>query len=125
MKRHAAREKAFQLLFQLDLNDMGTHGEVVGHVHQDGFLQELVTGVKDYQQMKDTTIADHLQNWSLPRIATVEQTIIRIATYEIHFLEEIPTKVSINEAVDLAHTYGDEKSGKFVNGVLSRITEHI
>lgn len=125
MKRHAAREKAFQLLFQLDLNDIEPQSEEEEQTNQDEFLQEVVTGVASNQQKIDMIIAENLQNWSLSRVATVERTILRIAVYEIHYLEEIPTKVSINEAVELAHKYGDEKSGRFVNGVLSRITENI
>lgn len=125
MKRHEAREKAFQLLFQLDLNDTEPDNENEEELNQDAFLQELVTGVKTHQKKINTTIANHLQNWSLARVATVEKTILRIAAYEMLYLEEVPIKVSINEAVELAHKYGDEKSGKFVNGVLSRITQHI
>lgn len=125
MKRHAAREKAFQLLFQLDLNDSELRSEDEEDIEQDEFLQGLIKGVKDHRNKVDMIIAEHLQNWSLSRIAIVEKTILRIATYEIHYLEEVPTKVSINEAIELAHEYGDEKSGKFVNGVLSRITQHI
>lgn len=125
MKRHAAREKAFQLLFQIDSNDMDPNEALCeqndGVAEIDSFLEGLVHGVADYKETVDQIISDHLENWTIQRIASVEKTILRIATYEITYLEDIPTNVSINEAVELANKYGDEKSGKFVNGVLSKI----
>ncbi|WP_100010702.1 transcription antitermination factor NusB [Lentibacillus sediminis] len=118
MNRHAAREKAFQLLFQLDMHDHDTRPEPE---ENDPFLRTLVEGVRNSREEIDTTISQHLENWSFTRIASVEKTILRIATYEIKFLEDIPQNVSINEAIELANRYGDEKSGKFINGVLAKI----
>ncbi|ASK63238.1 N utilization substance protein B [Virgibacillus phasianinus] len=124
MKRHTAREKAFQLLFQMDLNEFDPNEELHEHHGEeeiDSFLETLVQGVVQQQTTIDENISYHLENWSIRRIASVEKTILRIATYEILYMEDIPTNVSINEAVELASKYGDEKSGKFVNGVLSKI----
>ncbi|OJH17022.1 transcription antitermination factor NusB, partial [Bacillus obstructivus] len=78
-------------------------------------------GVTDHQQEIDSIISDHLEKWTLNRIASVERSILRIATFEIKFLDDIPNSVSINEAIELANKFGDEKSGKFVNAVLSKI----
>lgn len=124
MKRHAAREKAFQILFQIDLNELDLNQALADNTDSekiDPFLETLVQGVVEKKDQVDEFISDHLKNWTIQRIASVEKTILRIATYEIKFLEDIPTNVSINEAVELANQYGDEKSGKFVNGVLSKI----
>lgn len=124
MKRHAAREKAFQILFQIDLNELDLNQALADNTESekiDPFLETLVQGVVEKKDQVDEFISDHLKNWTIQRIASVEKTILRIATYEIKFLEDIPTNVSINEAVELANQYGDEKSGKFVNGVLSKI----
>ncbi|WP_099158466.1 transcription antitermination factor NusB [Virgibacillus ndiopensis] len=124
MNRHTAREKAFQILFQLDINDINpgeAAEEYLETMEIDEFLRKLVQGVATNKATIDNTISEHLENWSIQRIASVEKTILRIATYEIKYVEDIPTNVSINEAVELANTYGDEKSGKFVNGVLSKI----
>lgn len=124
MKRHTAREKAFQLLFQMDLNELDLN-EALHEQNDaekiDSFLEGLVRGVVENKEAVDEFISNHLENWTIQRIASVEKTILRIATYEITYLEDIPTNVSINEAVELANKYGDEKSGKFVNGVLSKI----
>ncbi|WP_077326893.1 transcription antitermination factor NusB [Virgibacillus siamensis] len=125
MKRHAAREKAFQILFQLDTNDIGPKQAIENHLDTleiDDFLMTLVQGVAENKEKIDQTIKAHLENWTLERIASVEKTILRIAVYEMFHEEDIPAGVSINEAVELANLYGDEKSGKFVNGVLSNIT---
>ncbi|WP_174616349.1 transcription antitermination factor NusB [Virgibacillus ihumii] len=124
MKRHAAREQALQILFQLDVNNNDPKQAMEDHLETleiDEFLMTLVQGVAAHKEKIDNTIADHLDNWSIDRIASVEKTILRIAIYEIKYEDDIPAGVSINEAVELANVYGDEKSGKFVNGVLSNI----
>lgn len=124
MKRHEAREKAFQILFQLDVNDNEPEQAISNFLESaqnNDFMDLLVNGVAEHKEELDTIIANNLEHWSLERIASVERTIIRIAVFEINFLEDIPTSVSINEAIELANLYGDEKSGKFVNGVLSKI----
>ncbi|WP_449355723.1 transcription antitermination factor NusB [Virgibacillus natechei] len=124
MNRHTAREKAFQILFQLNINNNSPDqamNELMENEESDVFLTTLVDGVTNSASEIDAIIMNHLENWSLERIAFVEKTILRIATYEIHFLDDVPTNVSINEAIELGNTYGDEKSGKFINGVLSKI----
>ncbi|QKY69296.1 transcription antitermination factor NusB [Lentibacillus sp. CBA3610] len=124
MNRHAAREKAMQILFQLDMNDKHPEEaieEQLESLEVDSYLQSLVEGVAEYKSRIDNTIAEHLENWTIDRIASVEKTVLRIAVFELNYREDIPVNVSINEAVELAGLYGDEKSGKFVNGVLSKI----
>ena len=124
MKRTTAREKAMQILFQLEINDIDpvqAIGNHLGENKNDEFLTMLVLGVEENKKEIDDVIIQHLENWTIDRIAAVEKTILRIATYEINYMEDIPESVSINEAVELAKKYGDEQSGKFVNGVLSKI----
>lgn len=124
MNRHEAREKAFQTLFQIDVNEVNPE-EAINHILEDdvadSFLTYLVEGVIKNKEEIDRTISNRLENWSLNRIASVERTVLRIATLEIIYADDIPVNVSINEAVELANTYGEEKSGQFVNGVLSKI----
>jgi len=124
MKRHAAREKAFQLLFQLDINHDKPEkalDDFLESEEEDAFLTMLVEGVTKYKDRIDTIIAESLDNWSFSRVASVEKAILRLATFELLYIEDIPKAVSINEAVELGNKYGDEKSGKFINGVLSKI----
>lgn len=124
MNRHAAREKALQILFQLDMNDKHPEQAMKDHLESlevDAYLKSLVEGVADHKRTIDQTIAEHLENWTIDRIASVERTVLRIAVYELSWRKDIPDNVAINEAVELARKYGDDKSGKFVNGVLSNI----
>ncbi len=119
MDRRTAREEAFKLLFQQEIN----RDEEINSEKMDPFTRKIVLGVIDNKEDIDQLISNHLKNWSYERIALVEKTVLRIAVFEITYLDDIPVGVSINEAVELSHTYGDEKSGKFVNGVLSNIIE--
>lgn len=123
MSRHLAREKAFQMLFQLDFNkqDIETYIESASGNDEDPFLFQIVSGVTNYVEDLDHLIKQHLENWSLDRIAVVEKTILRMAIFEMKHMDDIPKSVSINEAVELAKKYGDEQAGKFVNGVLAKI----
>ncbi|MFG6118589.1 transcription antitermination factor NusB [Thalassobacillus sp. B23F22_16] len=126
MKRHLAREKAFQVLFQVDVNDIDME-EAIEHVLEetksDAFMEQLIHGVFAQKQALDEKISNHLENWTIKRLPLVEKTLLRMAVYEIDFVEDVPEQVAINEAVELAKVFGDEKSGKFVNGVLSKMTK--
>ncbi|WP_077308757.1 transcription antitermination factor NusB [Terribacillus halophilus] len=124
MKRRMARETAFQVLFQMDMNDIQPDEaveNVMGEPLKDAFLTNLINGVIEHQTAIDTKIGEHLQNWSFDRLASVEKTSLRIAVYELMHHEDVPQGVVINEAIEVTNLFGDEKSGKFVNGVLSRI----
>lgn len=124
MKRRQARELALQALFQLDNHEI-TIQEAIGHVteEQDSFLTQLVSGTIEHKEEIDASLVDKLENWSLSRLPKIERTILRIAVYELLFTEETPAKVVINEALEICKVYGDEKSSRFVNGVLSKYTE--
>ena len=88
-----------------------------------GFATGLVTGTIQNSKKIDEVIARYADNWEIHRMATVDRNILRLATYELLFVEEIPPKVSINEAVDLAKKFGDVESSRFVNGILDRISK--
>lgn len=119
MNRRKAREKALQTLFQLDMNN----GDLTNKVsdEENEFLTTLINGVSTHAKEIDDVISNHLENWAFERIAFVEKTALRIAVFEMMYLSDIPVNVTINEAVELAKVFGDEKSGHFVNGVLSKI----
>lgn len=121
MNRRQAREKALQTLFQLDINDEQLN-ELINDVEdQTSFYFQLLRGVSTNYETIDQRIIKHLDHWSIDRIALVEKTVLRIAIYELLYIDDIPESVSINEAVELAKKFGDDQSGKFVNGVLSKI----
>jgi N utilization substance protein B len=124
MKRRLAREKAFQVLFSLDNEDFDVEEAITLSMEgeeMDSFLSTLIHGVVENKETIDNKIDQTLEKWSFKRLATVEKTLLRLATYEIDSELQTPIGVAINEAVELAKVYGDEKSGKFVNGVLSKL----
>ncbi len=85
------------------------------------FTRDLVKGVGDNLEVIDLKISNYAKNWELERMAVVDRNILRLAAYEILFRSDIPPKVSINEAVELAKKYSDVQAGKFVNGILDKI----
>jgi N utilization substance protein B len=126
--RTRAREYALQLLYQVDVGQ----GEwqpaieeflVQATVPEDvkAFAKALVAGTLTRVEEIDKLIASHADNWQLNRMAVVDRNILRLGTYELLYAEDVPPKVSLNEAVELAKRFGDEESGKFVNGILDTI----
>lgn len=130
-KRTLAREFALQILYQMDMthdnceislgNFWAAHLEE--HIEEEvkNFTNQLVNGVFDNLAAIDKIIAGFATNWQLKRMAVVERNILRMGCFELTFRNDIPPKVSINEAVDLAKKYSGREAGKFVNGVLDKI----
>jgi N utilization substance protein B len=85
------------------------------------FTLELINGVQEHRETIDHKIAQYAKNWELKRMAVVDRNILRQACYELLFRPDIPPKVSINEAINLAKRFSGEEAGKFVNGILDRI----
>ncbi|MCR8969326.1 transcription antitermination factor NusB [Facklamia sp. 7083-14-GEN3] len=138
LSRHQLREKAVQSLYQLVIasdqfqsedavefaleagNDpeKGYSGEI------DSYLITLVRGVKDNQLALDDMIKQYLsQSWTLDRIASIDLTILRLAFFEVLFIDEekVPAKVAVDEAIELAKTFSDDQSRKFISGVLAKL----
>ena len=126
MKRHEARQKALQVLFQLDSTELSVD-EAIEHVLEeqptDVFFEQLVRGTLDNKQNIDEQLEGNLENWTLARLPKLERTVLRLAVYELTYNEDAPSKVVLNEAIELCKTFGDDKSSKFVNGVLSKFTK--
>jgi N utilization substance protein B len=85
------------------------------------FADKLIRGVLENRSALDRSIQEHAENWDLNRMAVVDRNILRLAIYEMHYRDDIPPVVSINEAVDVAKKYSTQDSGKFVNGILDKI----
>lgn len=132
-KRTKARESALQILYQIEItrDSFETAAAVYWESHPDDpqvreFADQLVRGTIQYQQEIDQRIKESADNWDITRMAAVDRNILRLASYELLHTEEVPPKVAINEAVELAKKYGDTDSSKFVNGVLDKIhKEHL
>ena len=89
------------------------------------FFNKLVTGVLGAINEIDETIERFSSNWKISRMSCVDRNILRIAVYELLHCKEIPSKVSINEAIDVGKKYGTEESGAFINGILDSIRNTI
>lgn len=124
MNRREAREKAIQTLFQLDNIELPVD-EAIRYIVEDktnSFYEQLVRGTMEYRDEIDVLLTEQLENWALDRLPKIERTVLRLALYELKYNQEAPERVIVNEAIELSKTFGDEKSGRFVNGVLSKFT---
>ncbi|MCK5579696.1 MAG: transcription antitermination factor NusB [Candidatus Omnitrophica bacterium] len=128
-KRTLARECVLKILYQKEitrreieptLNDYWeAEGEVENEVQE--FSSRLVLGVIRNLEVIDKKIMEYATNWQLKRMAVIDRNILRLGVYELFYASDIPPKVTINEAVELAKKYGDLESSKFVNGILDKI----
>jgi N utilization substance protein B len=89
------------------------------------FAEPLIRGVLEHREKIDAEIQKHAKNWSLHRMAAVDRNVLRLATYEMLFRDDIPPIVSINEAVDIAKKFSTHDSGKFVNGILDQVRKEL
>ena len=87
------------------------------------FSGVLIDGVCKNREFIDEVITKYATNWQIQRMATIDRNILRLATFELLLGDNIPPKVSINEAIEMAKRYGDKDSGKFVNGILDKINK--
>ncbi|HEX6922643.1 MAG TPA: transcription antitermination factor NusB [Bacillales bacterium] len=127
MNRRTARQKAVQSLFQIDIGK-AEPAEAVANVleeneHEDHFLIDLVQGTSGHMAEIDPVIERHLEHWNMKRIGNVDRCVLRMAVFELNYMDDIPRNVTLNEAVELAKMFGGEESGRFVNGVLSKIAK--
>jgi N utilization substance protein B len=134
MNRVKSREYLLQLTYQMNINKESydeTFESFMDNEEEDkddldlSFIKVGLKGIQDNLQVIDNKIEEQLVNWKLNRISKVNLSILRIAIYEMLFREDIPAKVSINEAIELAKKFSDEKSVSFINGVLDQVYKNI
>ena len=126
--RRKAREFTLQTLYQADVREISLSQslkELLSRYHfrqeVEDFSRRIVKGTENYLPCIDELIKTYAKNWTLERMAVVDRNILRFSIYELLLVEDIPSIVSINEAVEIAKRYGTSDSGKFVNGILDRI----
>jgi len=131
-RRRKSREFALQALYQLNISKQDATAllaQFQEHFLPDGeadeFLRRLVLGVLEHCKELDRLIERYSENWRLDRIDVIDRNILRMALFELLYCEDIPPKVTINEAIDLGKRYGSEDSGSFINGILDRIQNEI
>jgi N utilization substance protein B len=133
MGRHELREQIFKLLFRVEFNSIEEMPEQVKLFFDDGetefsqkdtvYIQGKYEKIMEKIPEIDKIINDNTEHWNTTRMGKVELTILRLATYEALFDDDIPTGVAIDEAVELAKVYGQENAGGFVNAILSKIVK--
>jgi N utilization substance protein B len=128
--RHLARAIVLQSLYEWDFHDCAQNPdgiidrnleEFAPEFDEKDFAKHLAEGIRSKKEQIDATISTFAPDWPLPKITLVDRNVLRIGTYELIFDTNIPSKVAINEAIELAKTFGGESSGKFVNGVLGAV----
>ncbi|HNS49656.1 MAG TPA: transcription antitermination factor NusB [Anaerolineae bacterium] len=126
--RHRARVAVLQALYEMDCSghdagDALTHRLEEMELPDPGvvFARELAGGIRAQRERLDGLIARYAPEWPVDQIAIIDRNILRIAIFEIVFGSDTPVKVAINEAVELAKTFGGDSSGRFVNGVLGTL----
>jgi len=129
--RHKARELALQILYSMDMLGDDTDelfdglGELVSPKQApSNFCRRLVRGVIDHRSDLDRIIEAHSSNWKVYRMSGVDRNILRLAAFEMLYCEDIPAKVSINEAIEMGKKFGTDETGPFVNGVLDAVRQH-
>ncbi len=131
-ERRRARESAIALLYSSDITETAVRDivEAGAYPAEDfyfpDYAERLVLGVADNLESIDAQLAATSQNWALDRMPVVDRAILRMATFEMVYVDEVPVSVAINEAVELAKSLGGEDdSSRFVNGVLGRIARRL
>lgn len=133
MNRRKTREAAMKLLFEMSINKEN-YEEIIENFkeHTDlnlaeidlEYINRVIKGVEENREALDKKIEENLRNWKLNRLSKIDLSILRICTYEILFESDIPEVVSINEGIELAKKYSEEKSAPFINGVLANMIKN-
>jgi N utilization substance protein B len=130
-RRSRGREVALQVLYQVEQNSGVSPEDVRRFIQRrllddrklSDFTEGLIAGVKDHQAQIDAMISEVAENWRLDRMAAIDRNILRLGAYEMLFCPEVPAKVAINEALELAKRYSTAQSSRFVNGILDRMLQ--
>lgn len=132
MNRNEARELIMQLLFQMEAQNEFNIESKEKYLQDKGelklqksYVNRVVDAILDNKQKIDETIEKSSANWKINRMSKVDLAITRLAVAELMYIEDIPTSVSINEAINLAKKFGADESSKFINGLLGKVAQTI
>ncbi|HHQ4318408.1 transcription antitermination factor NusB [Clostridium perfringens] len=134
MNRVKSREYLLQLAYQMEItsetaletfNSFMENEDISKDDLDLAYIKSGLLGIEENKEKLDSLIESQLVKWKLNRISKVNLSILRISTYEILFVEDVPGKVSINEAIELCKKYSDNKSVSFINGVLDKVYKNM
>lgn len=130
-ERTLARKNALQIMYQGDILDK-TPRELIDNAQLvpetqglDDYALMLLDGCKENLEAIDELIVSASENWALDRMPMVDRALLRLSTYEMRYVKDVPVSVSINEAVNLAKEFGGDDSPRFINGILGRIATQL
>jgi transcription antitermination factor NusB len=132
-RRRQARELALQLLYELDVRGEADAGPVIdafwtrqrAHDEVRAFADALVRGVKAHQPKIDELIGRFAEHWELDRMAVVDRNVLRAGIWELLWGVDVPSKVAINEALEIVRRFSTEESTRFINGLLDRVRREL
>jgi transcription antitermination protein NusB len=129
MSRRESREKAFMLLYQMEIQKGDEDAQIASFIEdrevsaqEVDYMTQLVRGVRGHTEELDDRFSPFLKRWTKDRLPKVDLTILRLAVYEMFFVEEVPESVAISEAVLLCKKYSSEESRSYINAVLGRLS---
>lgn len=128
MSRRDSREKAFMLLYQMEIQKSDEEAQIERFIEDQDvgaqaveYMTSLVKGVRENLNELDTRFSPFLKRWTKDRLPKVDLTILRLAVYEMFYVDEVPANVAISEAVLLCKKYSSEESRSYINAVLARL----
>ncbi len=127
-KRSKARESVLQILYQIDVTGDPVDTVLNQYWHTRSrnpevvdFANEIIKGTIEHLSEIDAIISQHSESWEISKMPIIDRNILRFAIYEILYVEDIPPKVTINEAIEIAKRYGTKDSSSFINGILDQV----
>lgn len=130
MNRRQAREKSLQILYQFDVTKVNIQEIIDQRLEEETinenvrtFIANIIEGTVNNLDEIDNIIKQYAVDWTIERMPTVDRNILRIAIYEMNYTKGTPIKVILNEAIELAKTFGSDNSAKFINGILGKIKD--
>ena len=129
MGRRASRELAMKLLYQTEIQKSNRKEQIERALTENkltskdkAYVSEILEGVFDNTEFIDRLIEKYSKGWKINRLSKVDLSILRLSIFEIHYMEDIPVSVSVNEAVELAKKYSGDEMAPFINGILGKLT---
>lgn len=134
MNRRKSREKAMGILFGMEISKDSPEEAIetsldnfegdIEELDLD-YIKEVLVGIDNKKAEIDSIIKENLKNWKIERISKVNLTILRLGIYEMNYVEDIPGRVALNEALELGKIYSDQKGVAFINGVLDKVLKEV